>query len=592
LSEFFSHPVPAVILLLGLLVFVHEFGHYLVGRAAGIAVEIFSIGFGPRLIGVTIRGTDYRISAIPIGGFVKFAGAHPAETVPEGLPGRPFHATPLPLRAATVFAGPIANFLLAITAYTVLGMNGIPHPPAAIGGVMEGSPAEAAGIKVGDVVTAIDGRPVRTWRDMEDVIAASPGKSLAVEVSRKQRTVPLALTPGATKTVDYAGRPVTIGRAGIVLGSLTPVVTVLERDAPAAVAGLATGDRVERVEAAGKGRDIRTYPQLAAVVQEIAQTTDVPSVTLTVRRAALPALPAAKPDAKTDGEKAPPAASADGEPRTIELPIAAVRALPKETPPTVALRALGIDDSQLTVAAAEGDIAAVLKAGDRLLAWRTDGGQSEPLKSVFGLREKLEAQKTASAHVTVLRDFAPVELDVPLKALEVQKPEGIAVVYDLPVTMWGQLIDPDPVIEIYDSPVDAVAYGFKETVRQTGELVRNVASLVTGDIPLKSLGGPMLIAKVAGESARRGWQTFLNSMALISVNLGLLNLFPIPVLDGGQLVLMAAEALKRRPLREAAIENFQKVGFAMVLALVVLATYNDLSRFWKSMLRSVVGFFQ
>jgi regulator of sigma E protease len=158
--------------------------------------------------------------------------------------------------------------------------------------------------------------------------------------------------------------------------------------------------------------------------------------------------------------------------------------------------------------------------------------------------------------------------------------------------MWGQLVDPDPIVEIYDSPVDAVAYGVKETARQTGELVRNVASLITGDIPLKSLGGPMLIAKVAGESARRGWQTFLNSMALISVNLGLLNLFPIPVLDGGQLVLMIAEGLKRRPLREAAIENFQKVGFAMVLALVVLATYNDLSRFWKSMLRSVVGFFQ
>jgi regulator of sigma E protease len=115
---------------------------------------------------------------------------------------------------------------------------------------------------------------------------------------------------------------------------------------------------------------------------------------------------------------------------------------------------------------------------------------------------------------------------------------------------------------------------------------------VTGDIPLKALGGPMLIAKVAGDSARRGWQTFLGSMALISINLGLLNLFPIPVLDGGQLVLMGAEAVRRRPLRESSVENFQKVGFAMILALVVLATYNDLSRFWKSMLESVVGIFQ
>jgi regulator of sigma E protease len=102
----------------------------------------------------------------------------------------------------------------------------------------------------------------------------------------------------------------------------------------------------------------------------------------------------------------------------------------------------------------------------------------------------------------------------------------------------------------------------------------------------------MLIAKVAGDSARRGWQTFLGSMALISINLGLINLFPIPVLDGGQLVLIGVEGVRRRPLREAAIENFQKIGFALVMALVVLATYNDLSRFWRSMLESVVGIFK
>jgi regulator of sigma E protease len=123
-------------------------------------------------------------------------------------------------------------------------------------------------------------------------------------------------------------------------------------------------------------------------------------------------------------------------------------------------------------------------------------------------------------------------------------------------------------------------------------LFANVMSLVSGDVPLKALGGPMLIAKVAGDSARRGLQTFLSSMALISINLGVLNLFPIPVLDGGQLILIGAEAVRRRPLRATAVENFQKVGFAMILALVVLATYNDLSRFWKSMLESVVGVFQ
>ena len=115
--------------------------------------------------------------------------------------------------------------------------------------------------------------------------------------------------------------------------------------------------------------------------------------------------------------------------------------------------------------------------------------------------------------------------------------------------------------------------------------------LLKGDLPLKSLGGPILIGKVAGDAAKQGWRVFISRMALISINLAIINLFPIPVLDGGQLVLVGAEAVRGRPLRPSAIENFQKVGVAMILALVVLATYNDISRFWQSMLESVVGIF-
>ena len=132
----------------------------------------------------------------------------------------------------------------------------------------------------------------------------------------------------------------------------------------------------------------------------------------------------------------------------------------------------------------------------------------------------------------------------------------------------------------------------KETVRQTGVIAAAVYGLFTGDMPLKALGGPISIAKVASDSVKMGWMTFASALALISVNLGLLNLFPIPVLDGGQLVLLAPEGIRRRPLSVLAIENFQKIGFVMVLALIAMATYNDLSRFWTSMLEGVAGFFQ
>jgi regulator of sigma E protease len=120
-------------------------------------------------------------------------------------------------------------------------------------------------------------------------------------------------------------------------------------------------------------------------------------------------------------------------------------------------------------------------------------------------------------------------------------------------------------------------------------MVTGLWQIITGAVPVKSLGGPIMIAKVAGDSAKAGWLAFVASMAIISINLGLVNLFPIPLLDGGQLLLLGAEAMKRKPIEEATIENFQKLGFVMVLSLVVLALYNDLSRFWGSIVGSIIG---
>jgi len=145
------------------------------------------------------------------------------------------------------------------------------------------------------------------------------------------------------------------------------------------------------------------------------------------------------------------------------------------------------------------------------------------------------------------------------------------------------------VIEKYSNPLSALRYGFEETGRQMVMITGALFHLVSGEIPVKALGGPIMIAKVAGDSAKLGWQAFLTSLAMISVNLGLVNLFPIPVLDGGQMILFSVEGILRRPLSERAMEAFHKLGFICVMALVLLATYNDLSRFWKSMLTSILG---
>jgi len=591
-TEFLSNPIAAVVVLLGFLVFFHEFGHFIVGRLSGIAVEVFSIGFGPRIFGFRYRGTDYRVSWIPLGGYVKFAGSAPGEKVPPGIKGRAFLQTSLPRRAATVVAGPAANFLLAVAVYMGLGLNGIPHPPALIGEVIDGTPAATAGLRYGDKIVRIGDHRIKTWRDLEDVLSKSPGKTLNLKVERDGQQVGLTLTPDPYKTTDMVGRPVTIGRAGVALGRQPAIVTVIQTPSagqstviqtPSAgqSAGLKTGQRVDSVSFAGTKHQVQCYPDLVQALRRAAAQPAVQSVILAVSPALVPTDSADDRPDSAGNEKAAAVAV-----QQVTLDLRDVKGIAQTVTDRQFMRALGLTDSELTVAAAEAPAADVLRKGDVLLDFN-----GRALRDVYALREELVANKAHAVTLTVLREGHAVDLSVALKGIQAQRPEGMVTLYTLPVLFWGQPVQPDPVIEQYTNPFRALAYGVSETSEQTAELVVNIGSLITGSIPLKALGGPMLIAKVAGDSARRGMGTYLASMALISINLGLLNLFPIPVLDGGQLALMGAEAIRRRPLRETAIENFQKVGFAMIMALVVLATYNDLSRFWRSMLESVVGIF-
>jgi regulator of sigma E protease len=567
MSEILSHPVPAVIFLLGILVFVHEFGHFIVGRMCGIAVETFSIGFGPPIVRFTRGGTDYRISWVPLGGYVKFAGSHPSEDVPSGLDGIPFRDASLAKRAAAVIAGPLFNFVLAISVYAVLGASGIKQPPASIGGVMENSAAEAAGIKYGDVLVDIDGAPIEFWRDLEGIISKSAGKTLPIKVKRGDEIVSLTLTPKKVEVTNFLGNRVSIGRAGIALGRMSPVVHVTSKDSPAVNAGLKSGDEIVAVSYSGVDTEVKYFPDLEAAVQKI-MSRGTPYIEFKIRKSAIPGDKESKP----------------GKVRSITLNTGAFKDL---APETAFLKALNISDAQLTIVETRDTLKDVLKRGDRIFAWN-----GVVLRNIFHLRELLEENKAKTVNLTIDRNFVREEIEVSLKPLDVQKPEGKVTIYTFPALFWGQLVDPEYLVEQYTNPFSALAYGFSETIDKSGSLIKSVAKLFTGEVPLGALGGPMLIAKVAGDSVKAGWQTFLGSLALISINLGIINLFPIPVLDGGQLVLMGAELVRRKPMKESAIENFQKLGFAMIMALVVLATYNDLSRFWKSMLESVVGVFQ
>jgi regulator of sigma E protease len=183
--DFLLNPVVAIVILLGVLIFIHELGHFLVGKWFGIGVEIFSIGFGPSLFSYTFRHTEYRLSILPfLGGFVKFAGSHPNEEVPVVFKGMEMHLASRWARFWTISAGPLANLLLALCLFWLLAMTGLEYYPPVIEMIRPDSIAEKADLRVGDRVEAVDGVPMSSWNELHTKISDSPHKEIVLDINR------------------------------------------------------------------------------------------------------------------------------------------------------------------------------------------------------------------------------------------------------------------------------------------------------------------------------------------------------------------------------------------------------------------------
>jgi regulator of sigma E protease len=518
-----KEPWVAILLFLSILIFVHELGHFLVGKFFGIGVEMFSIGFGPRILSYTHRDTQYRLALLPLGGFVKFAGALPGEEVPEAFVGKEMHRASSFARFCTVLAGPMANFLLAVGVFTWIAANGMMSLSPVIGEILPGGPGERAGLRPGDRVVSIDGTSVDTWDDFRTLVAESPGKTLNLEVENPSRTpqrAPILLTPELTQEKDFLGRAQ--ARAGIAPGFTPPIVTVTGKPTPGF---FETGDRVLKVEEHTisywyEFKDLLSHGPLKVTVERGGKHLDI--------------------------------------------------LIPSGASPET----LGLAPSLLTFA----------KTKELLVAF-----EGKPVPHLFELAKLLEANQNPTPKISVIRKGELVSgIPLALSPQEIQTPEGKKTYYQLKEEFLAQLTPPLSQKKTYSLP-QALVYGMKETLGTASLIFSTTWGLIQGTVPTQVLGGPIMIAKVAQESMVQGMQTFLLSMAHVSVNLGVMNLLPIPILDGGQIILILWQAIRRRPLDEMMIENFQKVGFVLLLALVVLATYNDLSRFWASMIESFLG---
>lgn len=342
----------SAVLALGILIFVHELGHFLVARRLGVGVEKFSLGFGPKLLATRRGETEYRISAVPLGGYVKLAGENPDEECAD--PKKSFSEKPVWTRIAIVLAGPAFNLLFAAVLYVAVFMVGVPVLTTEIRGVAPGSSAMQAGLQKGDRIVAVGNIPVQEWEELADVIHRSAGKSLDFKVRRGENEFHVPITPRADSVKNIFGEEIVVGRIGIEAG------------------GKFVTKRYNPLAALGKGLE---------------------------------------------------------------------------------------------------------------------------------------------------RTWAIIKLTV-----------------------------------------------------------QSIVKIISRVIPASTIGGPILIFQMAGETARLGLISLVHFVALLSINLGILNLLPIPVLDGGHIAFFALEAIKGKPISLRKREVAQQVGLVLLISLMVFAFYNDLVR--------------
>ena len=437
------------IVAISVLVAAHEFGHYFVARRLGFKVLRFSIGFGRPLLrwrGGPPDHVEYWLAMLPLGGYVKMLDEHEGPVDPNDRP-RAFHQRPIWQRVAVLLAGPAFNFLFAILAYWLLFVTGVQTPKAVIAAVVPDSVAARAGIAPGDEITAIGGDPVATAE-------------------------------------------------GALLGFLDELL--------------------------GDGR-----------------------IDIALR-------------------------SPDGVARDVELDVRGRSA--ELTEPTALFSGLGIRFGPPPVVGkvVEGSPAerAGLHAGDQLLS--VDG---QPIATWSDWVQYLRARPGATVEIALLRGDREIVTRATLEALVDRTGQsyngvGVEQVDVYTVQRYGVL--------------DSVPRAVAKTWEFSAFSVSMVAHMIMGEVSLKNISGPLSIADIAGDSARLGFTYFIDLLAMLSISLGIINLLPIPLLDGGQIVYQLAEGVKGSPLSERAMLIGQQLGIFFILALTGFAFYNDVVRMFGS----------
>jgi regulator of sigma E protease len=452
--------VLALLVTLGILVTVHEFGHFWVARRCGVKVLRFSIGFGKAAkTWIGKDGVEYVLAPIPLGGYVKMLGQEDTSSTVGDVPISQRHLSfaykPLWQRMAIVAAGPAANFLLAIFVYWIINVSfGLSGVVPVINGVVEDSPAYVAGLRTGDEILAVDGQETIIWQQVTMQLLARLGETgnlvLTIDPVDSNRVRDVSIPVISWMGAETEPNPVF--SLGIVQIEIPVIIAGVVPEGRAESGGLLAGDEILSVN----GRDIRGWTHWVEVIRS-------------------------NPELELD-----------------------------------------------TVLQREGiETAIVLRPATRTLE---DG-------AVIG---------SIGAYVQE--------------------------------TSFSELVPPEMLREVTYNPISAIQPALQETWDKSVFILASVKKMVVGLISVKNINGPITIAQIAGQTASYGIDVYLGFLALLSISLGVLNLLPIPILDGGHLMYYIIEAVIRRPVPERIQAWGLQLGLLLISGIMVLAVYNDVVR--------------
>ncbi len=522
------------ILLLGLVIFVHEFGHFIVARRFGVKILVFSLGFGPSLFSWRRGETEYRISAVPLGGYVKMLGEQTTEEdpPPEDVP-RSFVTKRWWEKTLIVLAGPVMNFVFAAFVYLIVSFFNYTSDAAVVEYVTPDSPAMRAGIGEGDRILSINGGETAVWEDVQNSLPRPDGDRCApVQLLLARfpdgRPETVAVEPEKKWFSDVLGAET----ARCIIG-----IAALPRDTrlalPKPVGPLRNGDLIRTVDKEPVHRWYEFLSRLTEGPHEL--TIERSGITTTVR---------------LDSDE------------------------------TVLLRQSAHHGGMLIASVDPDSVAA-----------RADVRKDDLIRAVNGVavgaphefaHEMKKSKEGTLVSLTLLRNGEEMTKEI---RISFDTTDNRYTGLKENSLRWGARFFFDYTLEPTTARRSApllysLRYMLSETAQVSVLTIKGIAYLLSGKLSAKSIGGPILVFDISQKAAERGVKTFLSVMAMISINLGILNLFPIPVLDGGHAAMYAYEGITRRTVPSVVKEWSLRIGVVLLMALMVFAIFNDISRYF------------